>query len=96
MNCKFCNQDCSVVYVTDTYKYHNCYHCNAEFRPGNTMNLHFEYNNKKYYYQERGSISCPARFVPIMGMEIIDLKSVIKNISPQNVKDKFKLFAIFS
>jgi hypothetical protein len=61
------------------------------------MNIFFEHNGKEYYYQERGSIICPARFVQSGGAgEVIDLKRNIPNISPQNVKDKFKLYMIFS
>jgi hypothetical protein len=97
MICHYCNKQTD--YPEDEYHNHcstcNVDYLNTEFRNDSkvAVNLNAEINGKKYTLQLRPyHPTAPARI--ICDFETINL-STIPNVTPQNIKEKLKLYLTF-
>jgi hypothetical protein len=90
MNCTFCNKLCNKI--SDIW--HQCRACNTDFHPHATI-IYTYINNNNYSVKIHKSGSIKLTISSAYKDPIITLNHGGENITPQNVKEKLKLYLTF-
>ena len=95
MICKYCNR--KIDYEPDNSIWCHCAHCDTEFYRNGTININVTINDKLYYFQYRTKTdnAPPARLIEDGGEILMEFKTA-PNITPSNIKEKIKLYLLFS